>query len=364
MPIVFDVAETRAEDVAIAPSELAELMALLHVIAEPEHHRDRRREVSSLHAAIPNPLLNQLRLYAPLWARFRLRAFLPLSGRVRGSSSFDAEIAEVMQLSTPAFLAMASETIAGGRLPVERSPQVDEVAYLEHCRGKGEAREDLARRLLRDPVAFREELVGIAAQCHRRFFAKMWSGIEPVLQRHADGHRQSIQTGRVAEHLASVAPKTHLFGQRGQVVFDKLQSAVVTGAGREFVLVPSLWSAPHVLVKYDESYDSTSVPIVVQYPALPLRVGAPTLRMVQERLGVLADESRQQICRHLVNEWCTTTELARRTGMTAPQVSRHLRRLKDVELLVSTRDGKLIAHRLRSDLIYQLGHEFLSTLTR
>lgn len=364
MPIVFDVADVRAEDVVIAPSELAELMALLHVAAEPEHHRDRRRELAALRAEIPAPLLNRLRLHAPLWARFRLRAFMPLSDRTRGMASFDAEIAEVLQLSLPGFFAMAAEAIAGERLPPERSPQVDEAAYLEHCRSKGEARVDLARRLLRDPAAFRDELVEVAAQCHRRFFAKMWAGIEPVLQQHADGHRARIQPGRVAELLASVAPDTHLFGQRGQVVFDKLQSAVVNGADRRFVLVPSIWSAPHVLVKYDVSYDLAAVPIVVQYPALQSTAGAPTLRMAQDRLSVLADESRQQICRHLVNEWCTTTELARRTGMTAPQVSRHLRRLKDVDLLVSTRDGRMVAHRLRSDLVYQLGHEFLSALTR
>lgn len=364
MSIVFDVANVRAEDVTIAPNELAELMAVLHVLAEPEHHRDRHHEIGVMESAIPAPLSNQLRLYSPLWARFRLRAFLPLAGDGHSPASFDLAVAEVMRLPTHTFFEMAAEAVAGGRLPQNLRPTADQAAYLEHCRSKSEAREDLARRLLRDPDAFRDQLIEVVAQCHRRFFAKLWVGTEPILQQHADEKSKAVRPSRIAELLASLAPETHLFGQRDQVVFDKLQSAVVDGTEREFVLVPSLWSRPHVLIKYDTGYDGVPVPIVIQYPATRSRSGAATLSMVQGRLTALADESRLQICRHLVNEWCTTSELARRTGMTAPQVSRHLRRLKDVGLLISTRDGKMISHRLRSDVIYQLGHEFLSTLTR
>ncbi|MCR8669570.1 DUF5937 family protein [Agrococcus sp. HG114] len=363
MPIVFDVAEVRADDVVIAPSELAELMALLHVLAEPDHHRDRRRETDRIVAAIPANLLRQLRVHAPLWARFRLRAFLPLQA-AGGGLSFDSSLDAVRALPLTAFFEMAAETVAGGRLPDHQQPSRDEAAFLEHCRSKSDERESLARRLLRDPAAFRDQVVDIAARCHDRFFAEVWAGIEPALQQRADLQREQLALEPVGELLASLAPDAHLFGQREHVVFDKLQSAVVPGAGREFVLIPSVWSDPHLLIKYDAAYASVPMPVIVQYPVRRPVASGLSLRTVQERLAVLSDESRQELCRHLVNEWCTTSELARRTGMTAPQVSRHLRRLKDVDLLVSTRNGKLVAHRLRSERIYQLGYEFLSTLTR
>jgi DNA-binding transcriptional ArsR family regulator len=364
VPIVLDVAGVRPDDVAVIPSELAELMALLHVVAEPAHHRDRARELSALTGRLPPQLANQLRHLAPLWARFRFRALMPLSIAPGTGHSFEDELHAMTSLPDDAFLGMATEAVAGGRLADGIDPRADEPRFLELCRTRSEAREDLGRRLLRDPAAFRDQISRVLLQCHAVFFDALWRSLQAELEQQAELLRARILPGRVAEVLASLAPDSHLFGQRQQVAFDKLQSAVVDGRGRCFALVPSVWTTPHLVVKYDAEYSGTPVPVVVQYPAAGRERDAVTLSLVQKRLTVLAEEPRLQLSRHLVNESCTTSELARLTGMTTPQVSRHLRRLKDVGLLVSVRDGRMIKHRLRSDLVYQLGHEFLSALTR
>ena len=67
-----------------------------------------------------------------------------------------------------------------------------------------------------------------------------------------------------------------------------------------------------------------------------------------------------EICRHLINEQCTTTELAWRTGMTQPQVSRHLRRLREAGLVVSARHGRTVQHRLQTSRLYGIGYDLVA----
>jgi DNA-binding transcriptional ArsR family regulator len=45
-----------------------------------------------------------------------------------------------------------------------------------------------------------------------------------------------------------------------------------------------------------------------------------------------------------------------------PQVSRHPARLRDAGLIRSQRDGRMVYHRLASDVIMQLGPDILATI--
>ncbi|MET7800512.1 ArsR family transcriptional regulator [Streptomyces decoyicus] len=57
-------------------------------------------------------------------------------------------------------------------------------------------------------------------------------------------------------------------------------------------------------------------------------------------------------------------ELATRTGIGEPQVSRHLKRLRDFGLVSSRREGRMVFHRLHAELLLNLGAEVLTTIMR
>jgi DNA-binding transcriptional ArsR family regulator len=65
-----------------------------------------------------------------------------------------------------------------------------------------------------------------------------------------------------------------------------------------------------------------------------------------------------------VNEPITTSDLSVRTGMTSPQVSRHLGRLREAGLLTSRRDGRQIYHRLDTNCLMHLGVDVLTSIIR
>nr|WP_168172149.1 metalloregulator ArsR/SmtB family transcription factor [Pseudonocardia sp. AL041005-10] len=104
--------------------------------------------------------------------------------------------------------------------------------------------------------------------------------------------------------------------------------------------------------------------MVVQYPVARATASPLSVSVARRRLAVLADDARLALCRHLVNEAITTSDLALRTGMSAPQVSRHLSRLRDAELLTTERSGRQSFHRLDTQKLMQLGPELLRALVR
>lgn len=86
--------------------------------------------------------------------------------------------------------------------------------------------------------------------------------------------------------------------------------------------------------------------------------------LVRDRLSAISEPARLELCRHLLSEPITTSELAGRMGIGEPQVSRHLRRLREVGLVTSQREGRMVYHRLHAELLLNLGADVLTTVMR
>ncbi|WP_374707237.1 DUF5937 family protein [Streptomyces sp. Y2F8-2] len=71
---------------AVGLSPLAELMACLHSMAEPEHHLDVRPWLERVSAELSAESKSLLAVYAPLWNRRRCRVLLPLCRRSPATS--------------------------------------------------------------------------------------------------------------------------------------------------------------------------------------------------------------------------------------------------------------------------------------
>lgn len=336
---------------------------MLHVTAVPDHHIDMGRELSAIKGAITAPLTRELRPLQPLWTRFRFRAMMPLGPARR---TLDDELHELNDLADGAFRKMTAEAIYGTRLPngFSLDNPDDEHWFIAECRKKSDSREELAIHLLQDPHSLRRRLLELIGRCRIAFFDSRWKNLEPVLLDRAEHIQESIGQSNVAAALETFIDGTHLLPDSSQVVFDKLQSAVVDVREQDVVLIPSWWTHPHVVVKYDREYGRTQVPLVVQFAAQSPRSTDLSLALIRQQMIVLSDATRLDLCRHLVNDEYTTTELANRTRMSAPQVSRHLTRLREVGLVDSTREGKMVKHRLRTDAVYSMGLDFLRLLTR
>ncbi|GHF94204.1 MULTISPECIES: ArsR/SmtB family transcription factor [Amycolatopsis] len=358
MSVVLTVQGARAADLVTGVSPLAELLACLHSIAEPDHHFEVRPWLTRIRAETSEALQGRLTTYAPLWARRRCRLLLPFELPL--GQTFEAELQRIEALPVGRFAAAAAEAIHGGL--VELGDLVGDAAardaYVVSCERRSFGRGELARHLVADPEAFRADLLDVLRVCAEEFFTDEWARVSHRLEAECTAVRARAGALSVAEVLASLSPNAAVRHDPASVVFDKLQSLRADLRGRRCLLVPSVHARPHLIVKVDPEY-----PVVVHFP-VEGDGARDTLAQVRLRLAILADPARLSLCRHLVNEPITTSDLAARTGMTVPQVSRHLGRLREAGLLVSHRDGRMIQHRLNLQRLLPMGVDVLTAIMR
>ncbi|MGR4850685.1 DUF5937 family protein [Streptomyces sp. LARHCF252] len=376
MSIVLDLGGLGPGDVVAGPSALSELMASLHVLAEPEHHPEAAGWAARAVAA-GDELRDELSVFAPLWARFRCRLFFPLvrPGTAPLAASLDEELAVIAALPAEEFLDLVAPGVLGTNAqPVPPGDALRAGAwaaedYVLRCLRRSYARGELARQLVAAPLELRDRLLAVLRAADTAFFAEDWRTLRSPLENHARDVRRRLATLPLGEPaslrspadvLTELLPTAARVGPGERVRLDKLQIDEVRVAPRPLVLVPSARVWPHLTVKHEHPSC-----VVVQYAARGTTpVEQLTVRDLHHRLMALTSPARMELCRHLLGEPITTSELAARLGSSEPQVSRALRTLRDAGLVRSTRDGKLVRHRLATEVIQRLGHDVLATVAR
>ena len=368
MPIILDLQGVQSSQVTVQPSPLAELMSVLHMLAEANHHVDQAAEIRHIDQVMPRTLKQNLKDLAPLWARFRVRSLMPLTHHP--SAGFEHDMQRLESLELQAFVTMAAEAIYGARSSSFTNILTDESearSFVARADDRSESRGSLANLLVNHPEDLRSRLITVLLEAHQTFFSSRWAECLPALRSMQSDVQAMLKQQPFAVVLTALNPGIHYFPSTNQVAFDKLQNAFVPAEDRHYIIVPSYYTRPHTIVKYDAGYGRSAqdLPIVIQVPIHNLAVGTrASVEEIQHRLTVLADPARLNLVRHLIYEECTTTELARLTGMTIPQVSRHLRRLREAGLLRSERDGRMIRNRINLRTVYALGYDLVTGVMR
>lgn len=360
MVISLNMEHATRDRMSVQVSPLAELMACLHVLAEPDHHPESRRWVDGVRARLSPPLWAEAFRFGPLWARYRMRLFYPADRREPGSLS--DQIAALVSTAADQFVPLAAHAIRGRDLGFSTAADVlADHTWVAECHRRSFNRGELASSLVADPAAFAADLADVLLACEREFFAEEWLALEPRLARAAEIIDERVNTWGPLPAVESVSGMASSRGSTSTVFFDKLQTASGAVDEHGLVLVPSVRAWPHVMVKLDPG-----LPVVVQYLVSEVRgeASAQSQTQLRRQLFALAEPGRWELCRHLIGEPITTRELAVRTGLSEPAVSRHLRALRNAGLVSSQRDGRQVFHRMHTASILHLGHDVLSALIR
>ncbi len=361
---MLDVSTAGPRDVVVAPSPLVELMSTLHVLAEPEHHPEATSWIDAASARMSPATQQELVLFTPLWARYRCRLFFPLALPL--ATGLDAELARLGELDTKTFVELMAQGVIGMlRFDIPGAAELlaggePAATFVRNCARRSYARGELARLLVTDPAGCRDRLLDLLQRLSDEFFAETWSGIRSGLEQDAAVLRRELDRRELVAVLAGLHPTAGRMGTSGKIRFDKLQREEAVVGPRPLVLIPSIRVWPHLTVKTDHPSC-----VVVHYA---VRSSAPfgelSLRELQGRLSAFTSPGRMEVCRHLLSEPITTSELATRLGWSNPQVSRTLRQLRDAGLVQSRRDGRLVRHRLDIEVVRRLGDDLLATIMR
>jgi DNA-binding transcriptional ArsR family regulator len=340
--------------IGVRTSPLAELCACLHALDEPDHHPAAARWVARVHAGVDEDLLSRATAWAPLWSAFRARYLLPLTAGPR--RSLEAELNDIEEIPIGDFVTMTLQALIG-----KNNAEIgDDV--LQRLRLISSSRLELGSAIRADADGFRNRLLDFLNDIAAAVFTPEWPAMRAVLEREAAARERELRRrGPIALAdlpAANAATAVNAVDGTGRIVLDKLYSATVQiDAQRPCLLVPTLYGQPHFVVKHYPGY-----PVVIQYGTSPST--APSLEAIRHRLAVLQDPTRLRLCYAILRNPVATSELAKQLGMSAPQVSRHLRRLREAELVHAHRRGSVVYYQLDAAAIERLGPQLLSVLYR
>ncbi|MTE20382.1 metalloregulator ArsR/SmtB family transcription factor [Streptomyces sp. TRM43335] len=369
MSVVIDITGLPEEHVVFAPSPLAELSAALHVLSEPAHHPGLHGWTTTTLAGLEPDLAGRLAEADILWRSTRSDILLPGGPRPGGTLAEELDLVDRME--DERYVQAALEINCGGDYgDGGPSPLTDEGARrraLERAAARGPGQLDFVRHLLADPPAVRAWIRRLLEDCDRAFFADTWQRVRGQLAADARHKTELMRRRGLAESLAAASTAITLEedGRGRRVVVDKLAqgrtTAVDPTVGPGLTLVPTAFGWPHLLVLHARGWRP-----VIEYPVASreLRAGPGSVELMQRRLEALAHPVRIRLCRSLARAPYTTGELADALGITAPEVSRHLKVLRGAGLLTTRRQGRYVQHQIDVTVVARLGSDFLEAVLR
>jgi DNA-binding transcriptional ArsR family regulator len=194
------------------------------------------------------------------------------------------------------------------------------------------------------------EAVGDALRrYHQAAVAPYWSRIRALVDADRAVRARAVLDGGVEGLLSSLRPVLQWHSPVLTAHYPVDHDVYLNGRG--LVLVPSAfcWQDPITLI-------DPELPPVLVYPAIGQQPGwwtdAPAAQGSRSLINVLG-ETRAAVL-SVIEDGCTTTELARRVGVSPPSASRHAATLREAGLVTSLRQRNLVIHTLTP-----LGHALI-----
>ncbi|MFG2196403.1 DUF5937 family protein [Streptomyces sp. NPDC048639] len=361
MTLRIDISGPPSEQLRFAASPLAELTAMLHVLAEPGHHPQLAGWAGEVWAGLRPELAERLREAEFLWRSSQADFLLP----ARPRPTLAEELDDVDRIDDAAYATAALVTTCGSNRGhvATQSPLTDATAReraLNLAQARGARQEAFAERLLADPTAVRARVRHTLEQCAEAFFDAAWTDVAVQLATDLRLKNDLLKRQGIGAALASVSGAVTLAPDGDCILVDKLQDKATAAHSDGVTFIPSVFSRPHLVAVHAPGWQP-----VVQYP-----VGEPSpsepvsLETVTLRLEALTHPVRLRLLRTLARGPHTTGELAHAWELSLPEVSRHLTVLRRAGLLTARRHGRYVRHTLNVPDLTALGADLLAAVLR
>ncbi len=357
----IDTSGLPSERVRFAASPLAELTAMLHVLAEPGHHPRFAGWAADVWAGLRPELSERLREAEFLWRSSQADFLIP----ARPRQTLAEELDDVDRIDDDTYVTAALVTTCGSDRVRFRgaSPLTDTAAReraLDVAQARGALQEAFAERLLADPAAVRARVRRTLELCAGAFFDGAWASVAGRLAADLRLKNELLRRRGAGAALASVSGAVTLSPDGDRIIVDKVQDKSTAAHGAGVTFIPSVFGRPHLVAVHAPGWHP-----VVQYPVAEPGPSEPVpLETVSLRLEALAHPVRLRLLRTLARGPHTTSELAHFWELSPPEVSRHLAVLRRAGLLSARRQGRYVRYTLNLDDLSSVGADLLAAVLR
>lgn len=361
MTLRIDISGLPPGRLRFAASPLAELTAMLHVLAEPGHHPQLASWAGGVWAGLRPELAERLREADFLWRASQADFLIP----DRPRATLAEELDDVDRIDDERYVTAALVTTCGSNRVhfAVPSPLTDAAAReraLDVAQARGARQEAFAERLLADPAAVRAWVRDTLEQCAEAFFDAAWAGVAVQLANDLRLKNDLLKRQGIGAALASVSGAVTLAPDGDCIIVDKLQDKATTAHGTGVTFIPTVFGRPHLVAVHAPGWQP-----VVQYPVAEASPSEPvSLETVTLRLDALAHPVRLRLLRTLARGPHTTGELAHAWELSPPEVSRHLAVLRRAGLLEARRQGRYVRYTLNLPDLTALGTDLLAAVLR
>lgn len=218
-----------------------------------------------------------------------------------------------------------------------------DLSLLARCRVLPSA----AGALARGELEMRRQLVESMRLYHATAIAPYWGRIQTVIEADRTRRARALLDGGAEGLLASLHPLRWESGVLEVPGYPSTRELHLDSRG--LLLVPSFFCAQRPVALFDPT-----LPPVLVYPVDRLGGLTPTVGVApvpgrgepgREALAALFGRTRAQVL-EVVNEGCSTGEVARRLGISPAAASQHATVLRNAGLLVSQRERNTVLHML------------------
>ncbi|MFE7463479.1 DUF5937 family protein [Streptomyces sp. NPDC057499] len=361
MTLRIDIGGLPSGRLRFAASPLAELTAMLHVLAEPAHHPQLAGWAADVWAGLRPELAERLREAEFLWRSSRADFLVPSRPR----PTLAEELDEVDRIDDESYVTAALITTCGSNRVhfAAASPLSDAAAReraLDLAQARGALQETFAERLLADPAAVRARVRDTLEQCAGAFFDAAWTGVAVQIATDLRVKNDLLKRQGIGAALASVSSAVTLAPDGSRIIVDKLQDNATAAHDTGVTFLPSVFGRPHLVAVHAPGWQP-----VLQYPVAEASPAEPvSLETVTLRLEALAHPVRLRLMRTLARGPHTTGELAHAWELSPPEVSRHLAVLRRAGLLTARRQGRYVRYSVNLPDLTALGTDLLAAVLR
>ncbi|MFG2298630.1 DUF5937 family protein [Streptomyces sp. NPDC048603] len=360
MTLRIDIGGVPSEGLRFAASPLAELTAMLHVLAEPDHHPEFAAWAADVWAGLRPGLAERLREAEFLWRTSQADFMLP----ARPRRTLGEELDDVDGIDDERYVSAALITTCGNRIHfASPSPLTDAATRdlaLDLAQARGPRQEAFAERLLADPAAVRARVRDTLEACAGAFFDTAWAEVAVRIATDLRLKNDLLKRQGLGAALASVSGAVTLAADGEAILVDKLLDKATTAHGGGVTFIPSVFGRPHLAMVHAPGWQP-----VVQYPVDGPGPSEPvSLETVTLRLKALAHPARLRLLRTLARGPHTNGELAHAWDLTPPEVSRHVALLRQAGLLTARREGRYVRYSLNLSDLTALGTDLLAAALR
>ena len=228
-----------------------------------------------------------------------------------------------------------------------------QATMVERAATDGPRSRALASLLVDDPVELAKRFASLLAAYWDAAFAAEWEEIEPQLAASVDEAGRTLATAGIWAVLGRLPPRCRVDARRRQLLIDlPHEHEVSISEANPLVLSPSVFVWPHLRVNCDPPWP-TALVYAAPFLAREAAQRVPPSELLQI-LRALGDDTRLRILKLIAERPRTTQELGPLVGLSTAGLSKSLRRLAEVGLVVPRREGYYVVYTLDPERVAAL----------